>query len=99
RGARRSIISSARAACSGLYFIMGVRAKALASGRTFCQKKAQVANDSFKGRTIPRVSVYGPRYRGAVTLKDATHLACAVLQSKQAIVELAKRRFREETSG
>jgi hypothetical protein len=44
-------------------------------------------------------SIYGPRYRCALTLKDGTHVPCAVLQSKQAIVELAKRRFLEESSG
>lgn len=44
-------------------------------------------------------SIYGPRYRCAVTLKDGTHLPCAVLQSKRAIVELAKRRIREKSTG
>jgi hypothetical protein len=44
-------------------------------------------------------SIRGPRYRCAITLKDGTHLPCAVLRSKQKIIELAKRRIREESSG
>jgi len=44
-------------------------------------------------------SIYGPRYRCALTLKDGTHLPCAVLQSKAKLIELAKRRIKEEMSG
>ncbi len=44
-------------------------------------------------------SIYGPRYRCQLTLKDGTLLPCAVLQSKSKIVELAKRRIKEEMSG
>ena len=44
-------------------------------------------------------SIYGPRYRCAVTLKDGTHLPCVVLQSKQKVVEQAKRRIRQEING
>jgi hypothetical protein len=39
--------------------------------------------------------IYGPRYRCSLTLKDGTYLPCAVLQSKERIVELAKRRIKE----
>jgi hypothetical protein len=42
-------------------------------------------------------SVYGPLYRCSLTLKDGTFLPCAVLQSKNKLVELATRRLREET--
>jgi len=44
-------------------------------------------------------SIYGPKYRCSITLKDGTELPCAILQSKNKIVELAKRRIREEQSG
>ena len=44
-------------------------------------------------------SIYGPLYRCAVTLKDGTHLPCVVLQSHQKLVDLAKRRIREEMHG
>lgn len=44
-------------------------------------------------------SFYGSRYRCSLTLKDGTYLPCAVLQSKQKLVELAKRRIREEMDG
>jgi hypothetical protein len=44
-------------------------------------------------------SIYGPRYRCALTLKDGTELPCAILQSKSKIVDLAKRRIKEEQSG
>jgi hypothetical protein len=44
-------------------------------------------------------STYGPRYRCCLTLKDGTFLPCAVLQPKQRIVDLAKRRIREEFEG
>jgi hypothetical protein len=43
--------------------------------------------------------IYGPRYRCALTLKDGTHIPCGVLQSKSKLVELAKRRIKEELSG
>jgi hypothetical protein len=43
--------------------------------------------------------IYGPRYRCQLTLKDGTLLPCAVLQSKSKVVELAKRRIKEELSG
>ena len=41
-------------------------------------------------------SIYGSKYRCALTLKDGTELPCAILQSKSKIVDLAKRRIREE---
>jgi len=44
-------------------------------------------------------SIYGLRYRCALTLKDGTQLPCAVLQSKTRLIELAKRRVKEEMSG
>ena len=44
-------------------------------------------------------SIYGPRYRCALTLKDGTLLPCAILQSKTKLIELAKRRIKEEMSG
>jgi len=44
-------------------------------------------------------SIYGPRYRCALALKDGTQIPCAVLQSKTKQVELAKRRIKEEMSG
>lgn len=44
-------------------------------------------------------SIYGPLYRCALTLKDGTHLPCVVIQSKQKIVDLAKRRIKEELAG
>jgi hypothetical protein len=44
-------------------------------------------------------SIYGSRYRCALTLKDGTFLPCAVIQSKERIVELAKRRIKEEMQG
>ncbi len=44
-------------------------------------------------------SIYGPRYRCALTLKDGTFIPCAVLQSKKHITELAKRRIKQEMSG
>jgi len=40
--------------------------------------------------------IYGPRYRCSLTLKDGTHLPCAVVQSKRKQVDLAIRRIREE---
>lgn len=47
---------------------------------------------------IPDVT-YGPRYRCSLTLRDGTFLPCAVLQSRERLVELAKRRIKEEMSG
>ncbi len=44
-------------------------------------------------------SFYSPRYRCSLTLKDGTYLPCAVIQSKQRLVELAKRRIKEEMDG
>jgi hypothetical protein len=43
--------------------------------------------------------IYGPRYRCALTLNDGTEVPCAVLQSKARLVELAKRRIKEEMLG
>jgi hypothetical protein len=42
---------------------------------------------------------YGSRYRCSLTLKDGTYLPCAVIQSKQRLVDLAKRRIKEEMDG
>lgn len=44
-------------------------------------------------------SIYGPRYRCALTLEDGTHLPCAVLQSESKLIELAKHRIKQEMSG
>lgn len=44
-------------------------------------------------------SIYGRRYRCSVTLKDGTFLPCAVIQSKDRLVDLAKRRIKEEMQG
>ncbi len=44
-------------------------------------------------------SIYGSRYRCSLTLKDGTLLPCVVIHSKQKLVELAKRRIRDEMSG
>lgn len=43
--------------------------------------------------------VYGPRYRCSLTLKDGTFLPCVVLHSRERLLELAKRRIKEELSG
>jgi hypothetical protein len=40
--------------------------------------------------------IYGPLYRCSLTLRDGTFLPCAVLQSRERLVELAKRRINEE---
>jgi hypothetical protein len=45
-----------------------------------------------------RDQIYGNRYRVAAHLNDGTYLPCVVLQSRQAQVKLALRRFREERS-
>jgi hypothetical protein len=45
-----------------------------------------------------RDSIYGNRYRVAAHLSDGTYLPCVVLQSRQALVRLALRRFKEEHS-
>lgn len=42
---------------------------------------------------------YGPRYRCSLTLKDGTFLPCAVIQPRQRLVDLAKRRIKEEMEG
>lgn len=44
-------------------------------------------------------SIYGPLYRCSITLKDGTFLPCAVIQSKARLVDLAKRRIKEEMHG
>jgi hypothetical protein len=44
-------------------------------------------------------TIYGPRYRCSITLKDGTFLPCAIIQSKERLVELAKRRIKEEMHG
>jgi hypothetical protein len=41
-------------------------------------------------------SIFGPRYRCSLTLTDGSFLPCAVIQSKQRLVDLAKRRIKEE---
>jgi hypothetical protein len=43
-----------------------------------------------------RDEFYGPRYRCSLTLKDGTFLPCAVVQSRERLVDLAKRRIKEE---
>jgi hypothetical protein len=42
---------------------------------------------------------YGPRYRCSLTLKDGTLIPCAVIQSKERLVALAKRRIKDEVDG
>jgi hypothetical protein len=44
-------------------------------------------------------SIYGSIYRCSLTLKDGTAIPCATLQSKTKLVELAKRRIKEEMAG
>src|SRR5262249_436290 len=44
-------------------------------------------------------SIYGPRYRCSLTLKDGTFLPCAVIQSRRRLVDFAKRRIKEEMQG
>jgi hypothetical protein len=44
-------------------------------------------------------SIFGPRYRCSLTLTDGSFLPCAVIQSKQRLVDLAKRRIKEEMQG
>jgi len=41
-------------------------------------------------------NIYGPLYRCSLTLKDGTFLPCAVVQSRERLVELAKRRIKED---
>lgn len=41
-------------------------------------------------------SIYGRMYRGAARLKDGTLLPCLTLQPKSKLVDLAKRRIKEE---
>jgi hypothetical protein len=43
--------------------------------------------------------IYGPRYRCSFTLKDRTFLPCAVVQSRKRLIDLAKRRIKEEIGG
>lgn len=43
--------------------------------------------------------LYGPLYRCSLTLKDGTFIPCAIIQSKKKIVDLAKRRIKEEMTG
>ena len=42
--------------------------------------------------------IYGNRYRVAAHLNDGTYLPCVILQSRQAQVKLALRRFKEDSS-
>jgi hypothetical protein len=42
---------------------------------------------------------YGSLYRCSLTLNDGTVLPCAVIQPKQRLVDLAKRRIKEEMEG
>jgi hypothetical protein len=44
-------------------------------------------------------SIYGPIYRCSLTLEDGAFLPCAVIQSKPRLVDLAKRRIKEEIRG
>jgi len=46
-----------------------------------------------------RDDIYGPRYRCSFTLKDGTFLPCAVILSRKRLVDLAKRRIKEEMRG
>jgi hypothetical protein len=50
------------------------------------------------GEPLPD-AIYGPRYRCSLYLKDGTHLPCAVIQPKRNLIDLAKRRIRQETTG
>src|SRR5262245_43648970 len=42
--------------------------------------------------------IYGPLYRCSLTLKDGTFLPCAILHSRDRLIELAKRRIKEDLS-
>jgi hypothetical protein len=42
---------------------------------------------------------YGSMYRCSLTLRDGTYLPCAVIQAKRKLVDLAKRRIKEEMAG
>ena len=44
-------------------------------------------------------SMYGLCYRCSLTLKDDTELPCVVIHSRKKLVELAKRRIRDEIDG
>ncbi|MFC3150031.1 hypothetical protein ACFOEK_03240 [Litoribrevibacter euphylliae] len=44
-------------------------------------------------------SIYGTSYRGAAILRDGTEIPCLIFKSKQKIVDLAKRRIKEELNG
>ena len=44
-------------------------------------------------------TIYGNQYRCALTLKDNTHIPCAILQSRNKRLELAKRRIKETLEG
>ena len=44
-------------------------------------------------------SIYGTSYRGAAILKDGTEIPCLIFKSKEKIVNLAKRRIKEELNG
>lgn len=41
-------------------------------------------------------SIYGPQYRCSLTLRDGTFLPCAVIQSRDRLVEFARKQIREE---
>jgi hypothetical protein len=43
--------------------------------------------------------IYGSLYRCSLTLKDGAFLPCAVIQPRQRLVDLAKRRIKEELEG
>ena len=51
--------------------------------------------NSIRGEVEPiEDPIYGSLYRCSLTLKDGTFLPCAVVQPRQRLVDLAKRRIK-----
>ena len=56
--------------------------------------------NSIRGEVEPiEDPIYGSLYRCSLTLKDGVFLPCAVIQPRQRLVDLAKRRIKEELEG
>jgi hypothetical protein len=56
--------------------------------------------NSIRGEVEPiEDPIYGSLYRCSLTLKDGAFLPCAVIQPRQRLVDLAKRRIKEELEG
>ena len=74
------------------------------ASRCACYDRGMSADKEFVRQIVETTepiqdSIYGPRYRCSLTLKDGTFLPCAILQSKERLVALAKRRIKEELGG